>query len=49
MKRYKCIEWGLIYNDEKIAKRCQDWCGEHKSCNLEITKNAINKNKKGGE
>ena len=47
-KKYKCIECWLIYNDKKIAKRCQDWCREHKSCNLEITRYAINKNGKGG-
>src|SRR3989338_7482344 len=49
MKRYKCIECSLIYDDKKIAKWCQDWCREHKSCNLEITKYALNKNEKGGE
>jgi len=48
MKRYKCIECGLIYDDKKIAKRCQDWCKKHKSCSLKITKYAINKNEKGG-
>ncbi len=43
--RYKCEECGLVYKDKSIAKKCEDWCREHKSCNLEITKYAINKNK----
>lgn len=43
IKRHKCNECGLIYNDKNIAKKCQEWCNEHKSCNLEITKYAINK------
>ena len=49
MKRYKYIDCGLIYDDKKIAKKCQNWCSKHKSCNLEIKKHAINKNEKVGE
>lgn len=41
IKYYKCNECGLIYSDEEIAEKCQKWCSEHKSCNLEITKNAV--------
>ena len=40
---YKCNKCGLIYNDRNTAKKCQEWCKEHKSCNLKITKYAINK------
>ncbi len=40
---YECNECGLIYNNMDTAKKCQEWCKEHKSCNLEITKYAINK------
>ena len=43
--RYKCKECKLIYKDKNTAKKCEDWCREYKSCNLEITKYAINKNK----
>ncbi len=42
--KYKCKECGLVYEDENIAKKCQAWCKRYKSCNLEITKSAINKN-----
>lgn len=44
-KKYKCRECGLIYKDKNTAKKCEDWCRKYKSCNLEITKYAINKNK----
>jgi len=38
---YKCEECGLFYADKETAKRCQSWCSEHKSCNLDIIKHAI--------
>ncbi len=40
---YTCPECGLSYNKKDLAKRCEDWCKKHKSCNLEITKQAVNK------
>ncbi len=38
---YQCAECGLHYSDENIMRQCLAWCSEHKSCNLNITKNAI--------
>lgn len=38
---YKCEECGLFYADDETAKKCQAWCAEHKSCNLDIIKHAI--------
>jgi hypothetical protein len=38
---YQCEECGLKYPDKDITERCEAWCKEHKSCNLEITKQAI--------
>jgi predicted Zn-ribbon and HTH transcriptional regulator len=38
---YKCDECGFSYKDEAIAGQCEEWCKIHKSCNIEITKNAI--------
>ena len=38
---YQCLECGLKYADEKIAKACEAWCKERKSCNLDIIKHAI--------
>ncbi|MBI3627604.1 MAG: hypothetical protein HY220_02570 [Candidatus Sungbacteria bacterium] len=40
-KYYKCEECGLIYSDKGIAEKCQAWCLEHKSCNLEIIEYAV--------
>lgn len=42
-KFYKCEICGLIYKNKKIAEKCQDWCEKYKSCNLKISKNALNK------
>jgi len=42
-KRHKCEECGLEYEAREWAEKCQAWCIEHKSCNLEIIKHAINK------
>lgn len=40
---YLCEECNLLYKDEALAKKCEEWCREKKSCNLEITKHAVNK------
>ena len=37
---YQCPECGFYYRDREWAKKCEMWCGEHKSCNLEITAHA---------
>ncbi len=36
-KLYSCKECGLRYRDKTWAYKCEEWCKEHKSCNLEIT------------
>ncbi len=41
---YRCSECGLGYTDKEIALKCQAWCKEHKSCNLDIIKYAIKEN-----
>jgi hypothetical protein len=41
---YKCPECGLHYRDKATAKQCEAWCKEYKSCNLEITKSAVENN-----
>ncbi len=38
---YKCGICGFGYKDKDMAQKCQNWCSVHKSCNLQITKNAI--------
>jgi hypothetical protein len=44
---YQCAECGLHYHDETTANQCEAWCKEYKSCNLEITKSAIERQGKG--
>lgn len=43
---YACPECGLHYPDAQAAKQCEAWCQEHRSCNLEITRAAV-ENKAG--
>ena len=38
---YQCEECGLRYREKDVAERCQAWCAEHKSCNLEIIRHAV--------
>lgn len=40
-KLYRCNECGLHYRSETIAIKCEKWCKENKSCNLEIIKYSI--------
>ena len=40
-KIYKCGICGFGYKDDVTAKKCQNWCSTHKSCSLQITKNAV--------
>lgn len=40
-KLYQCPECGLHYKNVEQAKKCEVWCREHHSCNLEITSQAI--------
>jgi len=38
---YVCGECGYRYKEKSIAEKCEAWCSEHNSCNLEIIKNAV--------
>ena len=38
---YQCEECGLFYTDKETAEKCEAWCKEHKSCNLDIIKSAV--------
>lgn len=40
-KRYQCPICLLEYTEEEWAKKCESWCSQYKSCNIEITKHAI--------
>lgn len=43
-KVFVCPECGMSYKEADWAKKCATWCKEHKSCNLEIIRHAVNKN-----
>lgn len=38
---YACQECGFKYRELEIAQKCEAWCKEHQSCNIEITKYAV--------
>src|SRR3989344_5618361 len=38
---YQCGECSFWYKDKETSEKCQAWCKEHKSCNLEIIKHSI--------
>jgi len=37
---YQCKECGFHYADKLTAEKCEAWCKEHESCNIEITAHA---------
>lgn len=37
---YRCEECGFHYEDREWAVKCEAWCRDHKSCNIEITAHA---------
>jgi len=41
MKKYKCENCGLHYDNKEMAKKCYDWCKKNGTCNIDITKNSI--------
>jgi len=38
---FQCEECGFTYKDKEIAEKCQAWCREHHTCNIEIIKDAV--------
>lgn len=43
---YQCEECGFHYESKELAEKCEEWCKEHHSCNLEITAHAEENKKK---
>jgi len=39
-KLYQCEACGFHYTEKEQAEKCEAWCKEHNSCNLEITAQA---------
>ena len=44
-KHYQCEECGFEYQGKEWAEKCETWCKEHHTCNLEIIEHAIHKDK----
>jgi len=38
---HACEECGFKYAERGLAEKCEAWCKEHHSCNIEITKYAV--------
>jgi hypothetical protein len=38
---YICEACGFPYEEKAWADKCQEWCQEHQSCNIEITAHAV--------
>ena len=38
---YICEECGFAYEQKEWAEKCQQWCKQHQSCNLEITQHGV--------
>lgn len=43
---YECEECQLKYQDKEWAEKCEAWCKETNSCNLDIIKHAITEEEK---
>ncbi|MBI2134693.1 hypothetical protein HYU09_01770 [Candidatus Woesearchaeota archaeon] len=40
-KYFACEECNFAYESKDWAQKCENWCREHHSCNVEITKHAV--------
>lgn len=38
---YICEACGFAYKQKEWAEKCQEWCQEHQSCNIEINAHAV--------
>ncbi len=38
---FRCTECGYRYEEKERADKCEAWCAEHKSCNLDITAHGL--------
>ena len=44
---YQCQECSLKYESKEWAEKCEAWCREYQSCNLEIITHAVQENNSG--
>lgn len=38
---YACGECGLIYTSRGLAEECEEWCREHGTCNVDLSRQSI--------
>jgi len=38
---YYCKICGMRFKQNNWAQKCEDWCKEHNSCNIDIVRHAI--------
>lgn len=38
---YVCEECGLAYDKRGWAEKCEQWCRQHQTCNIEIIQHAV--------
>jgi hypothetical protein len=38
---FQCEECLFFYEDKTWAEKCEEWCKEHNSCNINITAHAV--------
>jgi len=38
---YICEACGFACKEKELAEKCQQWCKQHQSCNLEIIQHAV--------
>jgi len=38
---FQCEACDLKYASREVGEKCEAWCTEHKSCNLDIIKSAV--------
>jgi len=42
---YECEECNMFYKSKDVAQKCENFCRENKSCNIEIIKHAVDLDK----
>lgn len=40
-KLFACGECGLAYRERELAEKCERWCMQHHTCNIEIYRHAV--------
>lgn len=41
MKYFQCKICKIYYKEKSLADKCEEWCKNHNSCNIEILKYSV--------